>query len=126
MKESFGKRNSSSPVLVLIVANLVLFIIQNLSKVFRSVSIEWFAVTTETIFGGRLWTFLTCFFHDMHQLSHIFFNMLMLFFVGNSVISLLGNKKFYYLYFTGALAGAVVWLSLLDYGFTTRQAKSRI
>ena len=122
MRESPRGESQYNPVIVLIVLNLSLFILQNLPKVFGgSFPIEWLAVTEDSIFGGRIWTLLTyCFFHDTGNLMHIFFNMLMLFFVGNGVNQLLGNKAFYKLYFTGALVGGLFWYILqfifLGYG----------
>jgi membrane associated rhomboid family serine protease len=117
MRDSYGNKRQLNPVILLIVVNLALFIVQNLPKMFRSeFPLEWFAVTDLTIFGGRVWTFFTyCFFHDINNLGHIFFNMLMLFFVGNSTVHMLGDKRFYYLYFSGAIGGAIAWMCIQNY-----------
>lgn len=122
MRETPRGGSRYNPIVVLIVANLSLFILQNLPKVFGGTfPIEWVAVTEDSIFGFKIWTLLTyCFFHDTGNLFHIFFNMLMLFFVGNGVVQLLGDRPFYKLYFLGALVGGLSWFVLqfiiLGYG----------
>lgn len=57
----------------------------------------------------RPWTLLTYqFLHDPGGVSHIFFNMLALFFFGPKLELLLGPKSFLKLYFLAGLVGALV------------------
>ena len=117
MRQSPDGKKSVNPVLLLIVANLVFFIIQGLPKMFGSTfPIDLFEVSKDTIFGAKVWTLITySFFHDTGNLMHIFFNMLMLYFVGGGVVQMLGDKVFYQLYFTAAVIGALFWYFIQDF-----------
>lgn len=93
-------------VLRLIIANVAIFFLQTqypgLTERFWLVPIEaW----------RQPWTVVTyLFLHDPHRLSHLFFNMLALFFFGSRVENRLGGGRFLGLYFSAGIAGALLSL----------------
>lgn len=64
--------------------------------------------------SGKIWTVITYSF--LHAgLAHIAFNMIALYFMGTPLESWIGSRKFLFVYFAGALAGAALWL-LFSFG----------
>ena len=64
--------------------------------------------------SGKIWTGITYSF--LHAgLAHIAFNMIALYFMGTPLESWIGSRKFLFVYFAGALAGAALWL-LFSFG----------
>ena len=116
MKSYAKKRFSTigeSASKVLIVANIVAFFIQAFGeRIFgRLEFLEFFGLSCNSLLSGKVWTLFTYAF--MHgDLFHIFCNLLGLYFVGKYVERIVGNKKFYVLYFSGVIFGALAWLLL--------------
>lgn len=74
---------------------------------------HWFALYFPKNDSFQLWQVLTHMF--MHgDVSHLFFNMLMLYFIGVFVEMVLGTKKFLFVYISSGL-GAVLLTFLVDY-----------
>ncbi|WP_291722253.1 rhomboid family intramembrane serine protease [Bernardetia sp.] len=64
----------------------------------------------------RPWTLLTYgFAHSIGDIFHIVFNMLVLFWFGQIVVSEIGSNRFLGLYIWGILAGAVAFLLLFNF-----------
>ena len=62
-------------------------------------------------FLGRPWTIVTyAFMHDMSDIWHIIFNMLVLYWFGRLFVEYLGSDKFIAVYVLGAISGAVAFL----------------
>ncbi len=94
---------------VLIGANVVLFVIQNLLIFFIPTSAVLFLMGAENlpaILAGEVWRPLTAMFLHANIL-HIFFNMYALWFLGNSIEANFGGKKLFFLYVVGGLFGSV-------------------
>lgn len=77
------------------------------------------ALHPQDVFGSlRLWQPFTSFWlHDPQVFSHLFFNMLLLFFFGRQAEASLGRKGYLRLYIGGGLTCSVVfmaWALLLD------------
>jgi membrane associated rhomboid family serine protease len=70
---------------------------------------QWFALTPiVAIEGLRIWQFITySFLHDVGNLFHILMNMFILWMFGGDVESMLGRRRFLWLYFLAALAGGL-------------------
>lgn len=105
----------------LIVINVAVFLAMGVIYVFSTVgesswiyeSVEKFFFLPPKIadFFVRPWTLITyAFAHDLHNLFHIIFNMLVFFWFGRLFIEYLGNDKLFALYILGALAGGVIYL----------------
>ena len=102
---------TSSVVIQLIIANVAIFILQNiLHTAFSSVALEkFFALSPATFFSGYIWTLITySFLHG--SLIHILFNMLVLYFIGKHVEPVLGSRRFLGLYFASVICGGLFWL----------------
>ena len=67
---------------------------------------------------GRPWTvFTSMFIHvPFPGFSHILFNMLLLYFFGGFFVSLVGERRFLFVFLLGGLAGNVAYM-LLNLGF---------
>ncbi len=73
--------------------------------------------TDEVFASGRIWQLFTAFWiHDWLSVSHVFWNMLLLFFFGRSVESDLGARGFLKLYIGGGLVASVI---LTGYTYVT-------
>ena len=73
-----------------------------------------FSVST-TIAGFQIWRLITFqFLHD--GLWHLFFNSLILFFLGPMIESYFGSKRFLSFYLLSGLAGALTYMLLLSVG----------
>lgn len=71
---------------------------------------EIFALSSDSIRHGFLWTLLTYgFLHG--NFLHIAINMLLLYLFGRELVVVLGGKLFCWLYFVSALVGGTVWLA---------------
>lgn len=69
---------------------------------------KYFYFSVSSVSNLLLWTPITyTFFHD--GLGHIFLNLLLLFFLGRGVESLIGKYNFYYLFFIGSVLGSIFW-----------------
>jgi len=89
--------------LYLIAANILIFALGYVAPSSRI----YMALNPEAVMSGYVWQFLTYMFAHA-SLSHLFVNMLGLFFFGAAVERSMGSKEFLLFYFvTGTLAGMV-------------------
>ncbi|KAF8897284.1 hypothetical protein BD779DRAFT_364932 [Infundibulicybe gibba] len=76
---------------------------------------ENFVNSWRNLSSGRIWTLATsCFSHE--NLSHILFNGFTFFFMARPVLSLLGSRKFIFLYMGGGMAAnlsSIVWSNII-------------
>jgi membrane associated rhomboid family serine protease len=95
------------PIGFLIIVNLLLFIV----SFFFGNSIHLLGLSPTT-FSSRPWTLITSMF--MHAgIGHIFANMFTLYFFGNTLFRMVGERNFLLVYFLGGLLGGIlyVWLA---------------
>ena len=114
---------SLSPIVLMIIANLILYIATIVSGEgqypwgdFRLIITDKFTYYLGLIpyyFAERPWTILTAMF--IHGgFWHLFGNMIVLFFFGRAVYQLVGQNRFLLVYFIGGLAGNLLFLVLGD------------
>ncbi len=100
--QSFGL----SPILILIIINLLVFIV-----VLIIPELIFVLGVQPAGFLSRPWTILTSMF--VHAgFWHIFANMLTLYFFGNYLSRLVGNSKFLIVYFGGGILGSILFILL--------------
>jgi len=101
--------NQQSAVSQLIILNVLIFV---LNLLFGKVTLEYqgsineaLALNADTLWKPWLWykTITYAFAHSSRDISHIFFNMLSLFFMGQSVELRYGRKEFLKIYLLAAL-----------------------
>jgi membrane associated rhomboid family serine protease len=100
---------------ILIAVNVICFILISIFSLFFGVN-KYFALQPNNLFqGGYVWTLLTSIF--MHAgIFHLFVNMLSLFFIGKFLETIIGRKRFLWLYiFSGIFAG--LFFAALSYFF---------
>lgn len=115
-------RFSTSSVLVKIIGvTIAVFILQiaSLQAGGGSPITRWLMLTADDVFlRGQIWRLLTyAFCHSEKDLLHIIFNMMVLYSVGNMLLSLLGTREFLWFYMASAIfAGicSVAFYSLFD------------
>ncbi|MCX7911995.1 MAG: rhomboid family intramembrane serine protease [Dehalococcoidales bacterium] len=97
---------SINPLLVLIIINIVVFLVTAFSRrAFASLALMPAALPQKP------WTLLTAMF--VHSgLWHLLFNIIALYFFGNTLISLAGRNRFLAAYFTGGICGNILFLLL--------------
>ncbi|HSV56392.1 MAG TPA: rhomboid family intramembrane serine protease [Magnetospirillaceae bacterium] len=100
IRRPFRYRNHNA-VLVLIAVNVGVYLLSRVSRGF----LVSMAMSPALVMQGRFWLFFTYMFAH-GSISHLFFNMLGLFFFGTHVERELGTYEFLLFYFlTGILAG---------------------
>lgn len=111
MRRSFPQAGNASMVIKLIIANIAVFLMQNVFVYALKSSIieQFFASSPYAISKGYIWTLITYSFLHANFI-HILINMLVLYFIGTHVESALGPRRFLGLYLTSALAGGLCWL----------------
>lgn len=94
----------------LIIANIILFVLQNIYVAFTGpegyISLLKVVGIPANILGSLtyFWTYFTyMFFHSNSDIFHIIFNMLWLYWMGKLFISLYHQKRFIWLYFAGGI-----------------------
>lgn len=98
----------------LIAINLAIFILTGLASALLGFSTDtilyWFELPKDFFaFLTRPWSLVTySFFHS--GIGHIFWNMLILYFVGRIFLNLFDSKRFINVYFLGVIFGALVFL----------------
>lgn len=102
-----------NPVLVIISLNILIFIFTLINQ---AGTYQLLALRPADV-ASQPWTILTSIF--VHAgLSHVFFNMLTLYFFGTFLTNLVSNRKFLLVYFGGGLLGSIMFI-LLAPGFAT-------
>jgi len=100
------------PIGFLISANLILWLATSIRP---DLFIRLFGLSLVT-FLSQPWTMLTnMFIHaPFPTLGHILANMLTLFFFGSRLMSMIGEKNFFFVYFLGGLLGNVLFLLMAN------------
>ncbi len=76
--------------------------------------LTFLAIQPNSFFNGAIWTLITSMF--MHgNFSHLFVNMISLFFVGSFVERLIGRKRFFWLYLISGLFAGLFFIFLAYY-----------
>lgn len=96
------------PLGFLIVANLIVFVVTSI----RPDLVFQLGLSLDGL-RSHPWTIVTNMFVHAN-FSHIFSNMLTLYFFGSYLIGLIGEKKFFLVYALGGLLGNVVYLFLAN------------
>ncbi len=97
------------PVTTIIIANVAVYLIQLFVN--NGQPFHWGQLSIPALQEGRVWTLFTYMF--LHgSLFHILGNCLMIFFTGKALQSLLGARKFLYVYFLSGVAGAILQLAV--------------
>lgn len=103
-----------------IIINLIFFVLGLFfMNIFGAEKIlSWVALQPKAFFSGNVWTLLTSMF--MHGgFTHLFVNMISLFFIGNFIERLIGKKRFFWLYIlSGIFAGLMFVILAYFFGNT--------
>ena len=105
---------TSSVTILLIIINIIVFFVFWVWLLSDQSSLDFFAIKPSNILQGQyLWTFVTSMF--MHgNLTHLFVNMISIFFIGTFVERLIGKKRFLWFYL---IAGLVAGLSFVGLAY---------
>jgi membrane associated rhomboid family serine protease len=95
----------------LLIINVAVFIPSVLSRTISFFLLKWFSVRPETPeMSLQLWRVITYqFLHSTYGISHIFFNMLVLFFFGPMLEGIWGSRKFLIFYLICGTAGGLLY-----------------
>jgi membrane associated rhomboid family serine protease len=105
----------------LIIINVVIFVLFAILMVFSTflegntffkvIHNQFQIPASFTAFLSRPWTIITyAFMHDLSDIWHIVFNMLVLYWFGRLFVEYLGSDKFIAVYVLGAISGAIAFL----------------
>ncbi len=125
-RDPFWASTSWTPVKILIVANVAVFVLQHLLQV-PFVIIDYGrgsydpagGLSRASLASGHIWTLVThMFVHSGFDRSglglfHILGNLLMIYVFGRQVQERLGRRNFWIIYFVGGLCGAALQLALV-------------
>jgi hypothetical protein len=113
----------------IIILNILVFVIVFsfiviLGESFSENIFSWIALQPNAFFSGKIWQLFTSMF--MHvNFTHLFVNMISLFFIGNFVEKLIGRKRFFWLYMiSGIFAG--LFFVFLSYFLGSSELGTRI
>lgn len=110
---SFGPR---SAVVTLVLANVGLFIADLVlgDHVFGRTLFDWLELSPDLFtHPWQAYQLLTYgFVHDPHDLRHIFFNMLFLWFAGRDIEGIYGRQEFFRIYLTAVVVAGVAFVTL--------------
>ena len=104
----------------MILINIIFFILASiLMVVFGSERVfSWIALQPNAFFQGQVWQLITSMF--MHgNLTHLFVNMVSLFFLGNFIEKLIGRKRFFWLYMISGIVAGLSFVFLAYFFGTT-------
>lgn len=103
------KLNNYSITSIIIFINVILFFIVYF---FNNSLINYVALNPSLVISGKyLWTFLTSMF--MHgNFSHLFMNMLSLFFIGGFIETIIGKKRFLWFYLLSGIFSGIFFVVL--------------
>jgi membrane associated rhomboid family serine protease len=74
---------------------------------------DWFILDTDKVLHGQVWRLLThAFCHSRMSIQHIILNMLVLYFFGRTIESVLGSREFLLFYLTAAIIGGLAFVGL--------------
>lgn len=110
IKYELQKRNVLT---ILIVANLSLFLLINISKHILNIDLAPYLALSLNLneFVFKFWTIFTYMFS--HQdLGHVFYNLLLLYFSAQTFLNFLSEKKLLYVYIMSGLFGGFILLVL--------------
>lgn len=121
LKDNWKKKDNG--LIQIIIINLVVFAVLGLlyviSKLFQYPQLHYFFTENLVlssnlgIFITKPWTIFTYFFS--HQgLFHVVFNLLSLYWFGNVIVDLIGNRRLVNIYIMGGLFAGVVYLLLFN------------
>ena len=107
----------------LIAINVAVFLLDNMTDGYLG---AWgFFSAAAAIFHLQVWRFITFqFLHD--GISHIFFNMLALYFFGPMIEGYLGSRRYLAFYLLCGVAGAAMYLVLWVLGFLHMGASTQL
>ncbi len=97
-----------TPVWVLIAVNVLIFIATSI----RPGALDVLSVSRSTI-SNQPWTIVSAMFAHANW-SHILFNMLALYFYGMYALALVGEARFFIVYFIGGLVGNALFLLIAN------------
>lgn len=103
----------------LLAINVAAFVLQLLTRDFDVRQAEelsgpftnFFILDVGQVLHGQVWRLLTyAFLHDTNALTHIFFNMLFLWWFGSEIETIYGSREFLSFYLLSALLGGIAFL----------------
>jgi membrane associated rhomboid family serine protease len=100
----------------IIIVNIIFFVVVFMSMIFfePDVVFSYVGLQANAFFSGAIWTLLTSMF--MHgNFTHLFVNMISLFFLGNFLERLIGRKRFFWLYMLSGLFAGLMFVVLAFY-----------
>jgi len=113
----------------LIIINIIIFVftfllIASLGESGAEKVFSFVALQPISFFSGQIWQLLTSMF--MHaNFTHLFVNMVSLFFLGNFIEKLIGRKRFFSLYMLSGIFAGLLFV-LLSYFFGVSDLGARI
>jgi len=114
----FFRSRVSPAVGILMAITIAVFLVQIVLDAFTRSELvafeDWLALTpAQAIARGRIWQFASyVFLHSARTPFHIFFNMLILFFMGPHVESVTGARRFVALYLTSGVGAGIAHSAL--------------
>jgi len=106
----------------LIIINVVVFVLTSVFPVLAEFAFKWLSVFPLTVgMSLQIWRLLTYqFMHDIYGFGHIFFNMLILYFLGVMLERMWGSWKFLKFYLICGAMGGILYPILANIGWLSK------
>jgi len=101
----------------LLLANFLVYLVTFSGTGLADTVSSLFVMQPSAVLGGEVWRLFTATYMHASFWGHLFFNMLVLFFLGPAVEQVWGQKKFFLVYTVCGLAGNVALTALSMIGY---------
>jgi len=102
----------------LLIINIAIYLVCAIIPPIGQIVYQWGSIYPAS-WGSiaQVWRFITYqFLHDLHDVFHVFFNMMVLYFFGPPMEQLWGSKRFLKFYLCAGAAGGIVYTLLVIFG----------
>ena len=99
-------------------ANIGLFVICMISGGSSSPIFEALEMRTDLVWKGQIWRLITfTYLHSQHDILHILFNMIGLYFLGMYLERHLGSRRFFWFYSAGGFVAVAAYFLITSFGW---------
>ena len=105
--EGFGGASGLWAIKFLLIANIAVFVLQNLPGALGNGVTEWLSLSLSDLKSFQIWRVVTYGFCHSPSITHIFFNLFVLWMFGRAIEPIYGSREFLALFLTGVVVSGL-------------------